>query len=153
MSRISTTLTSVVAALIFAGMFAVGDGPESAEAAAVWIAANDPTAVEANEAIEFQLRVAQERGHYRSHLTGLVIDGKLAFAVAADEFHRLNQDSGALPYLHWRFPGRSDEELAAWNVIEYVRGFVMPDQEKSQAIERLNREFEARFGRPPCGPF
>lgn len=155
MSRPATVFAIVFAAFIAAVAIASGPdaGPESDDATVAWVAANDPAFAAQIADLDAQLRAVRTCGAYRSHLTGQVVAGELSFTDAAAEFLRLNRDGVWLRTLRSRFPGRSDEELAYWNVIEYVRHQGIPAEKQARALARLEGEFEARFGRPPCGPF
>jgi hypothetical protein len=158
MTRTGTVLALAVATLGASMAVATNSdlGPvpfEATEAAIAWHCANDPEYIERHEELEAQLQAALARGAYRLELTTRVVAGEVSFADAAAEFHQLNRDAGAMPMLRRRFPGRSDEELSYWNVIEYVRNSEIPVKEKARALARLSGEFQARFGRPPCGTY
>jgi hypothetical protein len=157
---IRTNSVRALAVATFAALLAVvtssdlGPGSvEATEAAVAWHFANDPEYLERHEDLEARLQAAQARRAYRLELTRRVAEGDLSFADAAAEFLQLNRDAGALPMLRWRFPGLSDEELAYWNVIEYVRNSAFLVTDKAGALTRLTGEFQARFGRPPRGSF
>jgi hypothetical protein len=158
MTRTNSVLALAVATL--AASLAVASssdlGPvsvEAAEAAVAWHCANDPEYLERHEGLEAQLQAARARRAYRLELTRRVVASELSFADVAAEFLLLNRDAGVLPMLRWRFPGLSDEELAYWNVIEYVRNSKFLVTEKAGTLARLEGEFQARFGRPPRGSF
>ena len=155
MSRPATVFAIAFAAFIAAAAIASGPdtGPESDDATVAWLAENDPEYAAQTADLDAQLRAVRACGEYRSHLAGQVVAGELSFADAAAEFLRLNRDGVWLRVLRLRFPGRSDEELAYWDVIEYIRHQEIPAEKRARVLARLEGEFEARFGRPPCGPF
>ncbi|MFO0852149.1 MAG: hypothetical protein U0871_26830 [Gemmataceae bacterium] len=120
-----------------------GDGCEPDPAAV----APDPETREAHRRLAAKLDAVVARMHHKEWLVDELIAGRADLMTVADEFLRMNREEPqCLAVLRRHFPGGSDREVAARNVIEYVAPRVKP-ADRVAVRQRLDREFVVTFGR------
>lgn len=114
------------------------------DAAAV---APDPETRETHRRLAARLDAVMARMHHKERLVDELIAGRADLMTVADEFLRMNREEPeCLAVLRRHFPGGSDREVAARNVIEYAAPRVKP-ADRVAVRQRLDREFVVTFGR------
>jgi hypothetical protein len=94
-------------------------------------------------------RTVAGRIAYKEALITELIEGRATLADIAAEFLRLNRESpSALAAVRTQFPGETDEEKHAHNVIGFVQIRNLPKARTAELLARLDREFEAAYGHP-----
>jgi hypothetical protein len=92
----------------------------------------------------------RDRIDYKEELVTALIRGDVTLTGVADEFAALNRDDEQSLMLQRKRYGDLDEaELAAVNVLDYVRSRVGDDSGTPAVLARLRAEFRQRFGHPP----
>lgn len=115
------------------------------DAAAV---APDPETRDTHRRLAAKLDAVVARMHYKERLVDELIAGRADLMSVADEFLRMNREEPeCLAILRRHFPGETDREVAARNVIDYVAPRVKP-ADRAAIRQRLDREFFVTFGRP-----
>jgi hypothetical protein len=103
---------------------------------------------EANELkteLEFQNAAILDRINMKDRLISDLIAGRRTLAETTSQFCALNQDFPEfLTILRLNYPGATDEERSAWNVMDFVhpRLFHLSAFERFKVLARLNLEME-----------
>jgi hypothetical protein len=127
----AAALSTFLTALLGAGLFA---DPSPAEDAGIdfWHVMDDRRRVAAAEEtaqiLERETEAADRRMALRGEIVRDVADGRLAFEDGARRFAELNRTlTGTLAaYTRERFPGRTDEERAARQLVLHLRHTKIP---------------------------
>jgi hypothetical protein len=120
-------------------------GAEAASEADVFAAADDPELSAVNHALAARLEAVAVRTAMKDDLVQQLVNGRLSLAAAAGQFLDLNSQSpDCLSVMRAHFPGRTDTESAARNVIEYARHRT-PAGRAEQVADRLAAEFRAMY--------
>lgn len=88
-------------------------------------------------------------------LAGDLVAGRVTLAAAAARFHDLNRDVPEyMDVIRAKFPGRTDEESQARNVVEFALAGVGDPGEQARVRGRLAAEFRTLFpdARPVAEP-
>jgi TnpA family transposase len=103
-------------------------------------------------AVRRDLQARQEavaaRIAFKDELIGRLIAGQATLTEVSGEFLRMNEGTVAMALIRDRYPGSSDEEKTAHNVLEYVRVRKLPAEQNARVFERLLREYERAYGQP-----
>jgi hypothetical protein len=144
-NRLVSVLTTLTVAVCVAAILTVEPEPPTASASAAVVRVPVDPALDARGQ-ELAGRIA-----YKEALIDTLIDGRATLAQVSDEFLRINEEDRAIMFsIRNRYPEASgDEERSANNVISFVRVRSLPAEVKSRVLDRLEREFEDRFGSPP----
>ena len=101
------------------------------------------------DAIDFELR---RQIQIKEVLLGELIEGRAALADVATQFLAMNRNSPAsMGVIRKEYPGETDEEKSAYNVITFARAELSrgcPDR-KAEVLARLSAEFEALYHHQP----
>jgi hypothetical protein len=128
-----------------------GEG-RATDAADGWPEYTDAATDEYRQRLDDRQRQILARVLHKEALVTALIEGRTTLAAVADEFLRLNRDYPiTLEMVRLQFPGETDEEKHAYNVIAFARRGGLPAARKAEILARLAREFEALFGHPPIG--
>jgi hypothetical protein len=134
------------ALLVASGPHAFGPPAEAPERVA--LSADSPDAGD----LDRRLAAITAQSRAKDELVRDLIAGKSSFRDVTAKFMAMNADSpGHLITLRGRFPGLTDEQVAARNVLEAVELFAgVPADEKS-ALARLDGDFTREYGplQPP----
>ncbi len=94
--------------------------------------------------------VTARLAYKESHIAELVA-GRAGLADVAAAFARLNADEPAsLDVIRHHYEGRTDEERAARNVLDFVATRPMPAADKAAVLARLRAAFDRQYP-PTCG--
>jgi hypothetical protein len=94
-------------------------------------------------------RVADQRLAARREVARAVAEERLPFAAAADGFLSLLREAPEdAEVARTRYPGATDAERAAQQLIEFVKEVDLPPSQRAAVTARLDAEFAAHFGRP-----
>lgn len=100
--------------------------------------------------LEERLTGFRDRLDYKEELVTALIDGHAPLTAVADEFAELNRgEEQLLRIQRKRYGDLEAAELAAVNVLDYVRSRVGDDSGSSVVLSRLRAEFRQRFGHLP----
>jgi hypothetical protein len=92
----------------------------------------------------------RDRLEYKEELINALIGGQVTLSAVADEFAQMNRDDEQSLMIQRKLYGdRDDAELAAVNVLDYVRSRVGDGSGSSVVLSRLRAEFHQRFGHLP----
>jgi hypothetical protein len=94
--------------------------------------------------IEVLARIA-----YKEDLINRLVAGQTTLDEVTAEFMKLNRGGPVLDSIRTQYPGSSDEEKTAHNVLEYVRQRRLPADQNARVMARLRQEFERRYGGRP----
>ncbi len=86
---------------------------------------------------------------YKEDLVNRLVAGQTTLDEVTAEFLRLNRGGPVLDLIRTQYPGSSDEEKTARNVLEYVRQRRLPADQNARVMARLRQEFERRYGDRP----
>lgn len=78
-----------------------------------------------------------------------LIAGRVTLASAAEDFDSLNKLEPELVVQKSIFPGDTDKETAALQVVTYIRSAVKNRENEQKILDRVEGEFEKMFGRTP----
>ena len=109
--------------------------------------------VMAQESVDLGRRqaVVSARLAYKDAHVGELVAGRASLADVAAAFARLNaEDPVARDMVRQAYPGRSDDERAARNVLAFVEARPTPPAERAALLTRLHAEFD-RLYPPTCG--
>jgi hypothetical protein len=111
------------------------------------VAGVDPELVAFSEELEnAQLRVNQ-RNAWKDHLITQLLEGRHSLDEVAAEFLQMNRESRlCMRAVRDNFPGATDEEKTARNVIAFTLARARSPEHKKELQTRLEREFEQRYG-------
>ena len=137
-TALGLVLTAGVAAAV-AALNPPADGPELCE-----------------EEVDIRPELVDRCANYRVRielkrdLVHRVVAGEVTLADATAAFLHLNRDvPEVMDAVRTGYPGSSDEEKTAANLLTYVELADIPDAAKRLALDRLTREFRARYGADP----
>jgi hypothetical protein len=120
----TAAVSSFVAALGALGVFAY---PSLAnDVGELWHVMDDQerirAAEESNSRIDREAFLIRERIALKDEVVRDLLDGRIGFDEAAERFAEMNRmQPSALKLVRLRFPGQTDEERAAWQLLNYVR--------------------------------
>lgn len=134
-------IVPAASALVVAVLYANPNPGQTVDRAAMQYVEADADRQEM-EAVNKQLLT---RIMYKEELIGQLIDGRLSLPEVAVEFVQLNEDTAVLEVIREQYPGASDEEKSAYNVLDFVRTRLNKKQD-AEVLARLNREFEQKYG-------
>lgn len=96
-----------------------------------------------------QLVEIRDRVGYKEELVAALVHGDLTLTAVTDEFAVMNHGhEQTLKLQRQKYGDVGETELAARNVLDYVRGHVAADGGSSVVMARLLAEYEQRFGHP-----
>lgn len=128
------------AALVFANP--AGEPPPSDHV-------EDMTAL--SQAVAVRMRMHADRIEYKRDLARRLAAGELGLADVTAEFLVLNREVPVIMNaVLWHYPGATDEEKTASNVLSYVQSVSYPAVQPDAVLDRLACEFAARYGHPPA---
>lgn len=101
-----------------------------------------------NSRLEAQTAAVASRIQIKEALIEELIHNRTSLAEVASRFHAMNLDNPTSNIvLESRYPGFSDEERAALNVIDFVRLREMPRTQKREVVQRILKDYQKLFGR------
>jgi len=138
--RLAATVAAIAGVTAFAGLPA----PQVAGAAQGWHVDTESDARTA-ELSSHGLTV-ERRMAYKEQLVADLLEHRYTLDQVAREFLAvIAEDETNLRLLRAHFPGRTDEERAARNVIAYVGTQPLPDYEAARAVAHLQAEFRRLY--------
>lgn len=85
----------------------------------------------------------------KDELVSALIEGRLMLVQVVAEFHRLNgEDEAVLSVVRQCYPGATDEEKVARNVLHFVSLRDLPAGLRTRVQARLEREFVEAYALP-----
>jgi hypothetical protein len=103
----------------------------------------DPEVAARTEELNAAQALVNQRIELKEQLIAQLIEGRLSLEAVAAEFLRINQESWpCLRAVRDNFPGATDEEKSARNVIYYALGRARSPVHKKELQVRLEREFQ-----------
>lgn len=102
--------------------------------------------------LDVELVRTRDRVEYKHQLVTALVRGETTLSAVADEFVELNRsDERILLVQRAQYGELGVDELAARSVLDFIEGEGFGGETSSVVRDRLVREYEARFGRPPAG--
>jgi hypothetical protein len=141
-------LIAAVTVVALAAVLLADPGPR-ADVDAAWGETGDPEVDAARAELDAKQDAVMGRIAYKEALISRLVAGRATLDEVTAEFLRLNRDTMALDMIRFQYPGSSDEEKTARNVLEYVRLQRLPADQDGRVTARLRQEFERRFGDHP----
>ncbi len=138
---------------LFAGAFlAQPGGVSSAREDDLAVLQDDPELAAMRAELEASQLLLSERIAQKELLIIQLIEGQLSLGDVTDAFLRINQDlHSCLRAVRDNFPGTTDEEKHARNVISFAVSRVPPDQKKALQA-RLDGEFDQLYRQGSTAP-
>jgi len=97
-------------------------------------------------ALAFKQSELRDRIDYKERLLTGYLRGDYTLRELAREFARVNAyDETTLHMMRCAYPGESDEEKAANNVYDYLKGRQLPENEQNLLLERARTEIDCLF--------
>lgn len=97
--------------------------------------------------MDLAITAVHERMQLREVLAGELIAGRVTLPSVAARFAQLNEaNPGMLPALEAKYPGATDEALAAASVLESVEDQDLSADERDTVLPCLEEEFRQRYG-------
>jgi hypothetical protein len=109
----------------------------------------DPEAAALSADLEARRAAVHRRIATKDELLSALVAGRLTLVQVAAEFLRLNAEDEAVAWvIRQRYPGATDEEKTARNVLDFLSVSVrdLPNGERVRLMARLEREFAEAFG-------
>jgi hypothetical protein len=147
-------LLPAVFAVTFAGAFAANPVWARSVGLDVWnasaLAREHQEAIEQQRELNVVAAAIYQRIEAKEAIVRELVAGRMTLADATARFKALNaMDQDALRVIRETFPGSSDEEKTARNVIEYTLGRADAPAARARLDRRLKAEFQALFTAPP----
>ena len=84
---------------------------------------------------------------YKNSVVAELVAGRVTLPAAAAAFWRVNQgEERCLAVIREAYVGKSDEEKAARNVLDFVTARTIPEPDRTRVLARLRRELTAEYG-------
>lgn len=132
-------------------VFAAPEPAATGADVANWADLSDEAMADESRKLEGQRAVVEARIEYKEALLAELAAGRTTLPAVAAAFLRVNQDDAVcLGVVQTHYPGRSDEEKSARNVLDYASGRVMPAGPKAAFLARLAAEFAAAYPAAPA---
>ncbi len=118
--------------------------------AAIWGDWTDASMTDANRVLDRRRADVAARVEYKEALLAELAAGRATLAAVAGAFLRVNRDDAVcLEMVRATYPGGSDEEKSARNVLDYAAGRHLPTGPKAVFLARLAAEFAAAYPSAP----
>lgn len=141
---ITCWLSVLAAGTVTTAIFFTNPFPESDPLVGVPL---DPEIAASNADLDARRLAIHRRAAAKDELITALIAGRLTLAQVAAEFLRLNaEDEGVVFAVRQLYPGATDEEKSARNVLRFVSLHPIPTSDRDRALVRLEREFAETFG-------
>jgi hypothetical protein len=136
-----------VAVLVLAAGVAIAADPSLVQSAGldVWNVRQLEQEAQAQSTVSHQLTLTdgeiQQRIALKEVLIADLIEGRATLAEVTAQFMALNECSpGCVSVIRKTFPGQTDQEKTARNVIDYVRARISDPVQRAQVLVRLEGE-------------
>jgi hypothetical protein len=108
---------------------------------------DDPEIVATQRKMDTQQHELAQRMMYKEVMITDLLAGKCTLAEVSDEFLRMNRElPSALTVIRSKYPAKSDEELSALNVLDYVNERLTREKHDPACVVELHKQYFARFG-------
>ncbi len=133
-------------ALLFAAPRPAATGADPA----LWGDLSDAEMTDQSRSLDRQRAIVAARVEYKEALMTELAAGRTTLAAVAAAFLRANRDDAVCVELVLaKYPGRSDEEKSARNVLDYAAGWGMSAGAKRAFLARLGAEFAVAYPAAP----